>query len=59
MTKPNDAIWSSELPEAALDQVTGGSMILQAVQAYQAWMLCLKSCADSKGQIQGELARFR
>ena len=30
-----------------------------ATQAYQAWFTCLKSCADSKGQVQGELARFR
>ena len=30
-----------------------------ATQAYQTWMTCLKSSADSKGQIQGELARFR
>jgi hypothetical protein len=30
-----------------------------ATQAYQAWFTCLKSCADSKGQVQGELSRFR
>ena len=27
--------------------------------AYTAWFTCLKSCAESKGQVQGELARFR
>jgi hypothetical protein len=27
--------------------------------AYSSWFTCLKSCADSKGQVQGELARFR
>ena len=27
--------------------------------AFQSWFTCLKSCADSKGQVQGELARFR
>jgi hypothetical protein len=41
---------SGELSDAALDQVEGG---------YLAWFTCLKSCADSKGQVQGELARFR
>ncbi len=30
-----------------------------ATQAYQAWFTALKSTADSKGQVQGELARFR
>jgi hypothetical protein len=27
--------------------------------ALSAWFTCLKSCAESKGQVQGELARFR
>ena len=44
---------SGELSDAALDQVAGG------FAAYMAWFTCLKSCADSKGQVQGELARFR
>jgi hypothetical protein len=37
--------------------VSGASIIL-AAQAYQAWMTCLKSCADSKGETQKALARF-
>lgn len=41
-----------ELSEADLEAVAGGT-------TYQAWFTCLKSCADSKGQVQGELARFR
>jgi hypothetical protein len=46
-----------ELGDSELDAVAGGIQI--ATQAYQAWFTCLKSCADSKGQVQGELARFR
>lgn len=30
-----------------------------ATQAYQTWFTCLKSCADSKGEVQRDLARFR
>ena len=47
--------------EAAGDNPPPGLLarIQIATQAYQAWMTCLKSCADSKGQVQGELARFR
>ena len=48
-----------ELSERDLDAVAGGSILQVATQAYQAWFTCLKSCADSKGQVQGELARFR
>jgi hypothetical protein len=36
------------IPDEQLDKSSGGS-----------WFTCLKSCADSKGQVQGELARFR
>lgn len=47
--------------EAAGDNPPPGLLakIQIATQAYQAWFTCLKSCADSKGQVQGELARFR
>ena len=47
--------------EAAGDNPPPGLLVkIQiATQAYQAWFTCLKSCADSKGQVQGELARFR
>ena len=34
----------------------GGAKII--TQAYQAWLTCLKSCADSKGETQKALARF-
>jgi hypothetical protein len=44
------AAQAAELSDQELDEVSGG---------YQAWFTCLKSCADSKGQVQGELARFR
>ena len=44
------ALQAAELSDEELDGVSGG---------YQAWFTCLKSCADSKGQVQGELARFR
>ena len=51
--KPAELVHGSVvLSDAALDQVAGGF-------AYRAWMTCLKSCADSKRQVQGELARFR
>ena len=50
---------SAELGDSELDAVAGGSVVQAVTQAYQAWFTCLKSCADSKGQIQGELARFR
>ena len=54
--KPAELVHGSgELSDAALDQVEGGF----ASFASQAWFTCLKSCADSKGQVQGELARFR
>lgn len=36
--------------------VSGGMSMI--AQAYQAWMTCLKSCADSKGETQKALARF-
>ena len=47
--------------EAAGDNPPPGLLakIQIATQAYQAWFTCLKSCADSKGQVQGELSRFR
>ena len=47
--------------EAAGDNPPPGLLtkIQIATQAYQAWMTALKSAADSKGQVQGELARFR
>ncbi len=41
-----------------LSAVNGGEIKL-ITQAYQAFMTCLKSCADSKGEVQKELARFR
>jgi hypothetical protein len=47
--------------EAAGDNPPPGLLakIQIATQAYQAWFTALKSAADSKGQVQGELARFR
>ena len=49
-----------ELEQAGDNPPPGLLMKIQiATQAYQAWFTCLKSCADSKGQVQGELARFR
>lgn len=48
-----------QLAVEEIEAVAGGNIILEAGQAYQAWFTCLKSCAESKGQIQGELARFR
>jgi len=49
-----------ELEKAGDNPPPGLLMKIQiATQAYQAWFTCLKSCADSKGQVQGELARFR
>jgi hypothetical protein len=38
--------------------VVGGGDIQLATQAYQAWMTCLKSLVDSKGETQKALARF-
>lgn len=35
------------------------SRIQTATQAYRGWLSCLKSCADSKGQVQKDLSRFR
>jgi predicted ribosomally synthesized peptide with nif11-like leader len=46
-----------ELSDSDLDAVAGGNVLASSV--YAAWFTCLKSCADSKGQVQGELARFR
>lgn len=40
-----------------VNAVSGGNIQL-ATQAYQAWMTCLKSCVDSKGETQKALARF-
>jgi hypothetical protein len=48
-----------ELKPEEIEVVAGGNVIQVATQAYQALMTCLKSCADSKGQVQAELARFR
>ena len=45
-----------ELGDSELDAVAGGILYAGALQA---WFTCLKSCADSKGQVQQELARFR
>ena len=36
--------------------VSGGISMIS--QPYQAWMTCLKSCADSKVETQKTLARF-
>jgi predicted ribosomally synthesized peptide with nif11-like leader len=50
-----------ELSDTDLAAVTGGSLprIQVTTAVYNAWMAALKATADSKGQIQGELARFR
>jgi hypothetical protein len=49
--KPAEAVQSTgELPDAALDQVAGGKPTVSTT---------LKSMADSKAQVQAELARFR
>lgn len=42
-------------PLAQDDAVKAGS----DATAFEAFFTCLRSCADSKGQVQGELARFR
>ena len=49
---------SRELKLEEIEVVAGGNAIQVAMQAYQSWMTCLKSCADSKGQVQAQLARF-
>jgi hypothetical protein len=45
-----------ELTVEEIEAVAGGAKIQDVVQA---WFTCLKSCADAKGQVQQELARFR
>ena len=45
------------LSSTAVNAVSGGNMQI-VVQAYQAWMTCLKSLADSKGETQKALTRF-
>lgn len=40
-----------------ISSVSGGD-IQMAIQAYQAWMTLAKSLADSKGEVQKQLARF-
>jgi len=49
-----------ELNDTELEAVSGGN-IIQAVQAVLSWFpeRTCGACAESKGQIQGELARFR
>ncbi len=48
----SDKLKKSDQPEPIaaekLDQISAGS-----------WFTCLRSCADSKSQVQVELARFR
>ena len=46
---PADSMTAAETDTTAIDTTS----------AYSAWYTCLKSCAESKGQVQGELARFR
>ena len=48
-----------ELTAEEIEGVVGGSKIQEAMQTLQTWFTCLKSIADSKGQVQQELARFR
>ncbi|MBR1157169.1 hypothetical protein [Bradyrhizobium sp. JYMT SZCCT0428] len=53
---------SQELTVEEIKAVAGGNIIQEAGQAVLAWFLggtCGAACAQSKGQIQGELARFR
>ena len=45
----SDSMTAAEIDTTAIDTTS----------AYSAWYTCLKSCAESKGQVQGELARFR
>ena len=54
-----------ELTAKEIEAVAGGNIIQEAGQKVLAWFLggtssgCGSACAESKGQIQGELARFR
>ena len=54
--KPAELVHGSgELSDAALDQVAGGF----ASFASQAWMTCLKSCADFEGPGAGRAGAFQ
>lgn len=51
-----------ELTVEEIEAVAGGNIIQEAGQKVLAWFLggaCGAACAESKGQINGELARFR
>jgi hypothetical protein len=46
-------------PMAAAASPGADSTAIDVGGTVSAWFTCLKSCAESKAQIQGELARFR
>ena len=49
---PADPTAAAALPDTGTTAVDYGC-------AYTAAYTCIKACAESKGQVQGELARFR